>query len=131
MTERKRRDIAYGSFFALGLVALWARVNAYEGWGDSPDALAMLMMMLVIMPFGIPALIALILGVWFTFSCRRWDPVLVSLALVPFAILPIVWNSFQYEAILFVAILLVVYGGFCIVASILWMRHFPKRMYRK
>ena len=120
MTEYTRRNKAYSSFLFLGLVALWA---AYIG-GGSPEAHGLAMIFAVIVPFGIPVVIELILGVRFNFSCRRWDPVLVSRVLVSFAI-AVVCNStsFYYDVILFA-----VYGGFCVVASILWFTRFRHRL---
>jgi hypothetical protein len=76
--RRRHRDIAYGSFSALGLIGTW---TALLMWDDPEDGV---LGFLVVLPFGIPVLLGLALGLGFSLAARD-DARLVVLSLFTIA----------------------------------------------
>ena len=83
MEEKKTRyGIAYASFVVLALISCWTCYLTYSvlrASGGASDGLAPAIGFFVLIPFGIPLLVALILGPGMTILFFRRDPYLTTM----------------------------------------------------
>ena len=121
--SRRGSDIAYGAYGFLGAVALWAARVIFPG---SPtigtgeyDAFVAGLGFLVAIPFGLPAVAALIVACWLTF--RRWrDTWLVSLLLLTLAFIVYLFVWWNLESGWFQWFPMVLYGAVCTISGLWW-----------
>lgn len=115
ISQRTRHDIAYISFIVLGLIAIW---TAYWALVDpDPGVIGFL----VLIPFGIPLLLALVLGVGL--SMVLWhDFRLITLTVLSMAMLVAV-NSLPLKAF---PIPLFAYAAACITMGLVWFTKYRR-----
>ena len=116
--SRRRFDMAHGAYGVLGAVALWAARVIFPG-SPAPgtaeyDSIVAGLGFLVAIPFGLPALAALVVACWFSFRLSR-NTWLVSLLVVTFAfiIYLFVWWKLQWFPVF-------LYGATCTISGLWW-----------
>ena len=122
-THRRGFDIAYGAYGFLGAVALWTARVIFPG-SPAPgtgayDAFVAGLGFMVAIPFGLPAVAALIVACWLSIRLVR-DTWLVSLFLVTLAFIAylVVWS--KLESGWFQWFPVVLYGATCTISGIWW-----------
>ena len=116
-------DIAYGAYGFLGAVALWTARVIYPG--SPPDGTSQYeafvtgLGFFVAIPFGLPAVAAVIVAWWLSFRLSR-DIWLMSLLLVSLAFVSylFVWSRLESGWIQWVPVLL--YGATCTISGLWW-----------
>jgi len=125
LSQRARHDIAYVSFMVLGLISFWTSYFIYSeiqaARGETGGVNGVLGF-LVIIPFGIPLLFALILGPGLSVFLWR-DYRLMTLTMLSIALV-IALGNLGYET--WVA-LLVPYGVVCTAISFIWFTKYRRR----
>jgi hypothetical protein len=123
-----RLDIAYGAYCFLGAVALWAARVIYPG---SPppgtggyDAFIAGLAFMVVIPFGLPGLIALLVASWLSLQLSR-DTWLVALLLVSFLFAAYLFLSYNVGRYDWWPVCL--YGATCTISGLSW---FLRRRWR-
>lgn len=126
ISSRTRHDIAYVSFMVLGLIALWTSYFVYseiQAAGGRTGGVDGVLGFLVIIPFGIPLLLALILGPGLSVFLWR-DVRLMTLTLLSIGLV-IALANLGYKAW---PMLLPPFGAVCVTIGLAWFikyrRHF-------
>lgn len=115
ISKRTRHDIAYISFIVLGLIAIWTSYWVHVD--PDPGVIGFL----VIIPFGIPLLLALILGPGLSVFLWR-DYRLMTLTVLSIGVV-IALNILREENWL---ALLIPYGAICTAMGIIWFTKYRK-----
>lgn len=115
ISQRARHDIAYISFIVLGLIAIWTSYWAHVD--PDPGVIGFL----VIIPFGIPLLFALILGPGLSVFLWR-DYRLMTLTVLTIALL-IALGNLGYKTW---SMLLSLYGTVCMTIGLIWFVKYRK-----
>jgi hypothetical protein len=116
ISRRTLHDIAYISFMVLGLIAIWTSYWAYVD--PDPGVIGFLVMI----PFGIPLLLALILGPGLSMALWR-DIRLMTLTVLSIAML-VALNFLRLKAL---PIPLSLYAAVCITISLVWFVKYRSR----
>ena len=123
---RARHDIAYISFMVLGLISLWTAYFVHseiQAAGGSTGGVDGVLGFLVIIPFGVPLLLALILGPGLSVFLRR-DYRLLALTVLSIALV-IALGNLGYKIW---PVLLPPYAAVCMTIGLVWFikyrRHF-------
>jgi hypothetical protein len=125
ISQRTRHDIAYVSFIILGLISFWtsyfvhSEIKAAGGQTGGVDGV---LGFLVIIPFGIPLLFALILGPGLSVLLRR-DYRLMTLTALSIALVTALSNL-GYETW---PVLLAPYAAACVTIGLAWFGKYRKR----
>lgn len=125
ISQRTRHDIAYISFMVLGLISLWtsyfvhSEIQAARGRTSGVDGV---LGFLVIIPFGIPLLLALILGPGLSMFLWR-DYRLMTLTVLSIALL-IALGNLGYKAW---PVLLPLYAAVCMTIGLVWFVKYRRR----
>jgi hypothetical protein len=124
--ERTRRDIAYVAFMVLGFIACWTAF--FVLWevgvsGGSTGGVDGVLGFLVLIPFGIPLLIVLVLGPGLSVFLWR-DARLMTLTVVSIAVM-LALGALGYASW---PLLLVPYGVACIALGVAWFRRYRPRL---
>ena len=109
ISKRTLHDIAYVSFMVLGVIAIWTSFWAYV----DPDPGVFGFMVLI--PFGIPLLLALILGTGLSVFLRR-DYRLITLTVLSIALV-IPLSNFGYKTW---PMILSLYAAVCMTIGLIW-----------
>jgi hypothetical protein len=116
ISRRALHDIAYTSFVVLGLIAIWTSYWAYVD--PDPGVIGFL----VIIPFGIPLLLALILGPGL--SIVLWhDLRLMTLTALSIAML----IALEFLRVKDLPIPLSLYAAVCMTISLVWFVKYRRR----
>lgn len=125
-SQRTLHDIAYVSFMVLGLISLWASYFIYseiQAAGGSTGGVDGVLGFLVIIPFGIPIVLALVIGpglslyLWRDYRLLTLTALLVALA--------IALSSLGYAAW---PILLPLYAAVSIPTGLIWFKKYRSRL---
>lgn len=126
ISQRARHDIAYISFMVLGLISLWTSYFVHseiQAAGGRTGGVDGVLGFLVIIPFGIPLLLALILGPGLSVFLRR-DYRLMTLTVLSIALV-IALSNLGYRTW---PMLLSLYAAVCMTFGLIWFikyrRHF-------
>lgn len=125
LSEGTRRDIAYFSFMALGLIALWtaylihSEVQAAGGGTSGVDGV---LGFLVVIPLGIPLLLALVFGPGLSILLGR-DRRLMALTVLTVALM-VALGALGYAAWPYV---LLVYAVVCWAIDLSWLVIYRRR----
>jgi hypothetical protein len=124
VSKRTLSDVAYIAFIVLGLISLWTAYLVYseiQAAGGSTGGVAGVVGFGVLIPFGIPLLLALIVGL--SISVFLWrDYRLTSLAAFSIAVAIGVHTLREGTWLT----LLLPYGAICIAAGIIWFTKYRK-----
>ncbi len=114
-------DIAYGSFLFLGLMSLytWIILVFVAGPSGGGDTVAAAIGFLVAVPFGIPILLAMLMGPGLSLVLWR-DYRLGTLTVLTLIFLILVGILESW------GILLIVYGAACLTVGVLWFAKYRK-----
>jgi hypothetical protein len=115
ISRRTLHDIAYISYIILGLIAIWTSYWAYVD--PDPGVIGFL----VIIPFGIPLLLALILGPGISLFLWR-DSRLTGLTALSIGVVIGVLTLREETWIAF----LLPYGGLCMAIGLIWFTKYRK-----
>jgi hypothetical protein len=116
ISKRALHDIAYISFMVLGLIAIWTSYWAYVD--PDPGVIGFL----VIIPFGIPLLLALILGPGLSMILWR-DVRLLTLTMLSIAML----IALELLRVKDLPIPLSIYAAVCMTISLAWFVKYRRR----
>jgi hypothetical protein len=116
-------DIAYGVYGFVGAVALWAARVIFPGSpapGTSAyDAFVAGLGFMVLIPFGLPAVAALIVACWLSIRVSR-DTWLVSHLLVTLAFIAYLFVWFHLKSGWFQWFPVLLYGATCTISGLWW-----------
>jgi hypothetical protein len=118
ISQRARHDIAYISFMVLGLISLWTSYFVHseiQAAGGGTGGVDGVLGFLVIIPFGIPLLLALILGPGLSVFLWR-DYRLMTLTVLSIALV-IALSNLGYKTW---PMLLSLYAAVCMTIGLIW-----------
>jgi hypothetical protein len=118
ISKRKLHDIAYSSFMVLGLISLWTSYFVHseiQAAGGETSGVDGVLGFLILIPFGIPLLLALILGTGLSVFLRR-DYRLLTLTVLSIALV-IPLSNFGYKTW---PMLLSLYAAVCMTICLIW-----------
>ncbi len=124
ISRRTRHDIAYTSYIVLGLISFWTSYFVYseiQAGGGSTGGVDGVLGFLVIIPFGVPLLLALMLGPGLSVFLWR-DYRLIMLTVFSIAVVFALGNL-GYET--WVA-LLAPYGAICTAIGFIWFTKYRR-----
>lgn len=124
-SKHKKQNIAYISFLVLGMISLWTSYivgSEIQAAGGNTGGIPGVLGFLVIIPFGIPLLVALTLGPGISLF-QVDDFRLIALTLLSIGLVMLL-AVFGYETW---PILLSTYGAICTATGLLWFTRHQKQ----
>lgn len=115
ISKRALHDIAYVSFMILGLISIWTSYWAYVD--PDPGVIGFL----VIIPFGIPLLLALVLGpaislyLWRDHRLGALTMLTIGVVIALDTLREVTWSAF-----------LIPYGAICMAIGIIWFTKYRR-----
>jgi len=126
ISKRALHDIAYISFMILGLISFWTSYFIYseiQAAGGSTSGVPGILGFLVIIPFGIPLLLALIFAPGLSVVHCRDDYRLMTLTVISVALV-IALNGLGYETW---SMFLPAYATVCMTIGLIWFVKYRRR----
>ena len=123
--KRALHDKAYISFMVLGLISFWTSFHFYHevNAGGSTGGVGGLLLFVVLVPCGIPLLLALILGPGLSVVHCLDDYRLMTLTVISIALV-IALGNFGYETW---SMFLAVYATLCMTIGLIWFVKYRRR----